>query len=226
MNKIAAGSIATGVSIALILASADPALAAGGYGYGGSSHTITASAGAHGSISPEGAVVVSDGDDQTFTINPDTGYRTDAVTVDGHGVSHSSNFSYTFSGVTSDHTITATFVKINHGGGRSGGGGSQSTTVTTTTTGGQVLGAATYNFTVDLTIGSRGADVIALQNFLITNGYAIPYGATGYFGIQTRAALAAYQAANGISPAVGYFGPITRAQISTGNIIGTSTTHS
>lgn len=71
----------------------------------------------------------------------------------------------------------------------------------------------TYTFTRDLTIGSTGADVQALQTWLMSRGYSIPAGPTTYFGTQTRAAVAAYQAANGISPAVGYFGPITRAHV-------------
>lgn len=73
--------------------------------------------------------------------------------------------------------------------------------------------SASTTFTMDLTVGSTGAEVTALQNFLISNGYAIPAGATGYFGAQTQAALAAFQAANGISPAAGYFGPSTRAKV-------------
>ncbi|MEK9160841.1 MAG: peptidoglycan-binding protein [Patescibacteria group bacterium] len=73
--------------------------------------------------------------------------------------------------------------------------------------------SASGTFTMDLTLGSSGAEVTALQNFLISGGYSIPAGATGYFGAQTQAALAAYQAANGISPASGYFGPITRAKV-------------
>lgn len=68
-------------------------------------------------------------------------------------------------------------------------------------------------FTRDLTVGSQGADVIALQTWLIDRGYAIPAGATGYFGAQTQGVLARYQAASGISPAAGYFGPITRANL-------------
>ncbi|HVW71899.1 MAG TPA: peptidoglycan-binding domain-containing protein, partial [Candidatus Paceibacterota bacterium] len=56
-------------------------------------------------------------------------------------------------------------------------------------------------------------DVSALQSFLISQGYSIPAGATGYFGGQTRAALAAYQKAHGITPAAGYFGPRTRAYL-------------
>ncbi|MES2931799.1 MAG: peptidoglycan-binding protein [Patescibacteria group bacterium] len=88
--------------------------------------------------------------------------------------------------------------------------GAQTTTTTTTTT------SASVTFSRDLTIGSTGADVTALQNWLISKGHAIAAGATGYFGAQTQAALAAYQAANGISPAAGYFGPITRAKVNAG----------
>jgi len=68
-------------------------------------------------------------------------------------------------------------------------------------------------FTTNLTVGSSGAEVSALQNFLISKGYNVPAGATGYFGAQTQSALAGFQAAQGIVPAVGYFGPITRAKI-------------
>jgi len=68
-------------------------------------------------------------------------------------------------------------------------------------------------FTRDLTIGSTGADVTELQTWLIGEGQSIPAGATGYFGAQTQAALAAWQAANGVAPAAGYFGPITRAAV-------------
>lgn len=82
-------------------------------------------------------------------------------------------------------------------------------------------GSASASFTMDLTIGSTGAEVTALQNWLISKGFAIPAGATGYFGTQTQSALAAYQASVGISPAAGYFGPITRAKV---NAAGGSTT--
>ena len=78
---------------------------------------------------------------------------------------------------------------------------------------GGVSTPASMMFTSNLTIGSSGAEVTALQNFLIGKGHVIPAGATGYFGAQTKAALAAYQAANGIAPAVGYFGPMTRANV-------------
>lgn len=92
--------------------------------------------------------------------------------------------------------------------------GAQTTTTTTTTT------SASVTFARDLTIGSTGADVTALQNWLISKGHTIAAGATGYFGAQTQAALAAYQAANGIAPAAGYFGPITRAKVNAGGSTG------
>jgi len=47
-------------------------------------------------------------------------------------------------------------------------------------------------FTRDLTLGSTGADVTELQTWLISKGQSIPAGATGYFGVQTRAALASW----------------------------------
>jgi len=82
-------------------------------------------------------------------------------------------------------------------------------TTTTTTTG------TGYVYTMDLTLGSEGADVVALQSFLESKGtLVIPAGVSkGYFGQLTKSALASYQAMVGISPAVGYFGPITRANV-------------
>ncbi len=80
----------------------------------------------------------------------------------------------------------------------------------------------TAMFNANLTDGSRGADVSALQTWLISKGYSIPAGATGYFGGQTKAAVAAYQSAKGISPAVGYFGPLTRASVNAGGGMMTS----
>ncbi len=82
-------------------------------------------------------------------------------------------------------------------------------------------GATTsYSFTRSLTIGSTGEDVRALQQFLnshsalvSSSGAGSPGNESTYFGSKTRAALAKWQAANGVSPAVGYFGPITRAAI-------------
>jgi peptidoglycan hydrolase-like protein with peptidoglycan-binding domain len=75
--------------------------------------------------------------------------------------------------------------------------------------------SASYTFNTNLTVGSRGADVVALQTFLESKGLlTIPAGtAKGYFGGLTRSAVAAYQTMKGITPNAGYFGPITRAAV-------------
>ncbi len=80
--------------------------------------------------------------------------------------------------------------------------------------GGEVLGAAVYNFAKPLSVGSRGADVEALQNILIAGGF-LKASATGYFGPLTKAAVQAYQKANGL-PMVGNVGPLTRALLNKG----------
>ena len=71
-----------------------------------------------------------------------------------------------------------------------------------------------YNFAKDLTVGSRGADVTALQNMLGVSP------ATGYFGPLTKAAVVKFQLEKGISPAAGYFGPKTRAMANAGSASG------
>jgi len=78
-----------------------------------------------------------------------------------------------------------------------------------------VEAAARYRFDADLTVGSAGADVVALQKLLVRKGLmAMPPGAAyGYFGERTRAAVARYQGVHGISPAAGYFGSKTRAHL-------------
>jgi peptidoglycan/xylan/chitin deacetylase (PgdA/CDA1 family) len=70
-------------------------------------HTITASAGTGGSISPSGAVVVADGGSQAFSITPSANYKVADVKVDGS--SKGAITAYTFTGVTADHTIAASF---------------------------------------------------------------------------------------------------------------------
>ncbi len=71
-------------------------------------------------------------------------------------------------------------------------------------------------FTRDLTVGSSGADVTALQTKLGVS-------ATGYFGSLTKAAVMSYQTANGI-PSTGYVGPLTRAQLNAGSVVTTGGT--
>lgn len=70
-------------------------------------HTITATTGANGSISPSGNVEVVEGADQTFTITANEGYEIESLKVDGAAVSTAT--SYTFPNVRAAHTIEATF---------------------------------------------------------------------------------------------------------------------
>ena len=83
-------------------------------GGGGTSYdyyTISATAGEGGSISPSGSTRVREGRDQTYTINPDDGYRISDVRVDS--VSVGAVTSYTFDNVQKRHTIEAIFAKEN-----------------------------------------------------------------------------------------------------------------
>src|SRR5437899_11157358 len=74
-------------------------------------HTIAASAGANGSITPSGSVAVNDGDSQSFTIAADAHYHILDVKVDG--VSVGAVASYNFSDVVADHTVGNTVVQAN-----------------------------------------------------------------------------------------------------------------
>ena len=71
-------------------------------------HTITATAGVNGSISPNGSVSVKEGESQVFTITPNKGYEIASLKVDGKEVVNPSN-TYTFTNVTSGHTIDVSF---------------------------------------------------------------------------------------------------------------------
>lgn len=82
------------------------------------------------------------------------------------------------------------------------------------------LGQQVRMINTNFTKGSRGTNVLNLQNFLISQGKGSAAqalknaGATRYFGVLTKAALAEFQAKVGIIPANGNFGPVTRAYLS------------
>ena len=69
--------------------------------------TITATAGDHGMISPAGATTCNKGDNATYTITPAAGYHVADVLVNGQSVGAAA--SYTFSNVSADQTISASF---------------------------------------------------------------------------------------------------------------------
>ncbi|MDO8743238.1 MAG: peptidoglycan-binding domain-containing protein [Candidatus Azambacteria bacterium] len=81
-------------------------------------------------------------------------------------------------------------------------------------------GAATAcTFTKSLFLGVSDPQVKCLQQYLNGAGYAVSASGAGsvgsetnYYGSRTKAAVASWQAAKGVSPAVGYFGTISRAK--------------
>lgn len=70
------------------------------------SYTLTVTQGANGTITP-GTTTVNHGANQTFTITPNTDYSVDSVIVDGVKVDSTTRF--TFTNVTANHTIAASF---------------------------------------------------------------------------------------------------------------------
>jgi len=78
------------------------------------SKTITAFAGAGGTIAPSGAVDVQHGSDQTFIITTTDKFKIADVMVDGVSVGVVST--YTFNKVRLDHRIGVTFISSESGG--------------------------------------------------------------------------------------------------------------
>jgi Carboxypeptidase regulatory-like domain len=70
-------------------------------------HTITAASGSNGSLDPEGVIEVVEHNNQLFDMVPGVGFEVDDVQVDGTWIGAMD--SYTFTNVTEDHAIYATF---------------------------------------------------------------------------------------------------------------------
>ena len=73
-------------------------------------YTITATAGEHGWITPEGEVSVKEGEKQRFTITPDAGNGYCIKDIKVNGVSVGTDTTYIFENVTADATIEAEFM--------------------------------------------------------------------------------------------------------------------
>ena len=76
------------------------------------SYTVTTSAGEGGSVTPAGTTSVEYGEDLSITITPDDCYHIDSVFIDG--VYSGAITNYTFSSITADHTLSATFLPIEY----------------------------------------------------------------------------------------------------------------
>ena len=77
-------------------------------------YTITATTGTNGTITPDGATSVDCGEDQIFNITANAGYQIADVLVDGASVGAVTT--YTFTEVSADHTISASFEAIEEPG--------------------------------------------------------------------------------------------------------------
>lgn len=89
--------------------------------------------------------------------------------------------------------------------------------------GGSMTASTGYKFNTNLTVGSTGADVVALQDWLSAKGFlSIPAGTSkGYFGQLTKSSVSAYQASAGL-PATGFVGPMTREKLNaSGSVVTT-----
>lgn len=168
---------------------------------------ITASAGENGSITPSGSVSVAEGSSQVFIINPNGNFIVSDVVVDD--VSVGAVTSYTFSEVSGNHTINATFVEA-----PASTSGSRATRGTTgsvlgASTEGNVLGDEKFIFTEYMKRGSVGGQVDELQKFLNDAGYSCG-PVDGIFGPLTEACVRAFQTANPPLKVDGIVGPLTR----------------
>lgn len=94
------------------------------------------------------------------------------------------------------------------------------TPITLITPPASVLGQQVKAIAINLGQGHKNTNVKTLQEFLISQNIGsaakslAKVGATSYFGVLTRAALAEFQLKVGIKPAWGNFGPITRGYLS------------
>jgi len=163
-------------------------------------YTISASAGANGSISPSGSISVAQGEDQSFTFTPNSGYGVWRRTVDGvEGISSS----YTFNNVQADHAISVTFgPKITAS---AGANGHITPTGTSTVAPG---GSKSYAITPDT--GYHVANVLvdsvsvgAASSYTFTN-VTTPRTISATFAQNTASTITASAGANGsISPSGG-----------------------
>ena len=76
-------------------------------------YTITATSSAGGTIQPAGVISINEGGNQIFTITIDEGYQISDVLVDGISVGPVSTYSFT--NVSQNHTISASYVGQGNG---------------------------------------------------------------------------------------------------------------
>jgi len=130
------------------------------------SFTITSAADSNGSVSPAGAITVTAGSNQTYTITPNAGFKVSTLVVDGTMLPGAT--SYTFSNIMSDHYINAYFAPITFTvSGAAGPNGAISPVGATSVTGG-----SNQTYTITPNAGY-------MVSILVVDGALLP-GATSY----------------------------------------------
>ncbi|NCC68976.1 MAG: hypothetical protein EOM14_12425 [Clostridia bacterium] len=152
-------------------------------------YTITAATGTGGSISPSGSASVTSGSSQTYNITANYGYNISGVTVDGISVGAVS--SYTFSNITSAHSINVTFASaasLSTGTVTLGDGGTGTLKANNKTKSG-------YGITVSLPVTSSyvsGTTVTASYNFTSAKTVSLEYvNGTWQFPVNSSSATGA-----------------------------------
>ena len=152
-------------------------------------YTITAATGTGGSISPSGSASVTSGSSQTYSITANSGYNISSVTVDGTSVGAIS--SYTFSNITSPHSINVTFASaasLSTGTVTLGDGGTGTLKANNKTKSG-------YGITVSLPVTSSyvsGTTVTASYNFTSAKTVSLEYvNGTWQFPVNSSSATGA-----------------------------------
>ena len=182
-------------------------------------HTINATAGNGGTISPA-SVVVNDGSTTTFTVTPDTGYIIASVT----GCNGTLNgATYTTGAITADCTVTASFVVITGTThtvtATAGAGGTvnplnvavndgSTTDVTITPDVGYAIGGVTgcggsLNGAI-YTTGVVTADCTVTASFIVTHTATATAGVGGIINPSSATVNDGSTATFGITPNVGY----------------------
>ncbi len=194
-------------------------------------HAVTYSAGAHGAITGDTSQTVDDGDDATeITAVPNSGYHF----VNWTGTYTSTDNPLTDIDVTHGIAEIANFARSPQDSGRVIGhipygcrdsaalnynefSASDPTICQYEKVVTPALTSAHFIFARDLKVGFVGDDVKELQKFLNNNGFPLSETGAGssgneitHFGKLTKMALIKFQASKNISPALGFFGPITR----------------
>ncbi len=131
-------------------------------GSGTVTFTLTATAGTGGTINPSGPVLVNQGTNKTFSINPNNGFEIANVSIDNNPIGTQS--AYTFNNVNANHIISATFSSI---------------PVTNLTIAGVLANSKVYNRTTSATLNTGGAILVGVLGS--DNVILITSSATGTF---------------------------------------------